>query len=1064
MRIEFNLDFGYRFLYSRRHYHPEYVWDGTIECTDGKIVSLGRLTYPESFYGPVHSPAETPLESAEWKLTTHRDQAGIHVTAECSPKAEFVLKTVQGKFTFSARQILDEGRIVFPVGSKYSYCTILVTRKGYLWYRPKPLPLETVVEPRDLKGVDILNWSRMDQGWIEPGRGAEFELTLPEYERGDDNHWLLHMQVMTAEKRQTPETQACGYIPMELWADGQKVCTQSYYLRHHDFHVQMLHDVWSQIPAESLLPGKHQFRLVNCHQTLPLLVNRLSLRPRTRNHLAMHAPAWGLAGKEFIVAVYIHGRAVPIELEYDSRLIKPVDPTELSKPMGLGLAEIRMMPLAAGQNIQIKVRDRQAGHTGQITIPAIYGIPSETSEVKVGYDMTSVPHDDTGEMDWLLDYTHRTQLGNIVVFRPFTPLPIDGSLWRQWGEFCQKHHIYVQAVDGYQDGNLIDGAGRYFMALGGHELSMFTYYGYPDNQCRTMKESVERYLNHFRKDIAERKKLGQRIGYGDAGGGHRYTLMAGADFVRAETMVAHTMQHLSQCRPAAQALGDGQWGVHIAIQHCKQPYLETHLGMYYLSLLQPWMMGASFLYEEDSLFLLMKEERQCWDDALTKGKRDITRAFYRFACTHPRIGRPEINIGVLVGRYAAPFNGFTCIDEVDPSYSVWGTLGRNEPAWGHKQPEKAVQVMDVLMPGASTHPLRQRHDRQRFYFSGTPYGDFDQVPIEADSGFLARYRLLMLLGWNTMLQEDYSKLKQYVLHGGTLFLGVPQLSTHETRDFLNAMDDLLLFNHGDVRELCGVKILGRGERYCGRWQGIDPVFDGATCPPLSRMPSVNAEEDGPCHLADVELHGARPVIVDVARRKPLLVEYLIGRGRVYLLTTWAYPGHEELSDLSGAITARLSGRYMGEYNVNDPKRETFWTRWPEGENYGKLMLLNTDWTGRNNRKQVAVKTPAVEFTTHVQEREVRIIGYLPFGTIIPDSCEPHLEFSAIASNQAQILIHSTGNQSFSFFTPASTLSITADGKPVSMTRKAGQEVRFQLSFAETTVKKLLIKFNWMTRI
>ena len=31
------------------------------------------------------------------------------------------------------------------------------------------------------------------------------------------------------------------------------------------------------------------------------------------------------------------------------------------------------------------------------------------------------------------------------------------------------------------------------------------------------------------------------------------------------------------------------------------------------------------------------------------------------------------------------------------------------------------------MPGATTHPLRQKFDKRRFYFSGSPYGDFDNV-------------------------------------------------------------------------------------------------------------------------------------------------------------------------------------------------------------------------------------------------------------------------------------------------------------------------------------------------
>ena len=38
----------------------------------------------------------------------------------------------------------------------------------------------------------------------------------------------------------------------------------------------------------------------------------------------------------------------------------------------------------------------------------IYDEPQENPPVKVGYDMTVVPHDDNGFMDWLLDYTQRT--------------------------------------------------------------------------------------------------------------------------------------------------------------------------------------------------------------------------------------------------------------------------------------------------------------------------------------------------------------------------------------------------------------------------------------------------------------------------------------------------------------------------------------------------------------------------------------------------------------------------------------------------------------------------------
>ena len=313
---------------------------------------------------------------------------------------------------------------------------------------------------------------------------------------------------------------------------------------------------------------------------------------------------------------------------------------------------------------------------------------------------------------------------------------------------------------------------------GRHEYPGVVYAQDPQkgSESTDMKNACERYIAFIKADVDEVKQMGLRPAYGDASGGHRYCYLAGTSFIRSETMVPHTQHLCSQARPAAEALGKGDWGVHIAIQHGFQlNHPEHHLGLYFLSLYQPWMMGASMIYEEDSLFQLFKEERQCWDDALTKGKRNMTREFFRFVKTHPRTGKAVRNIAFYEGRYAAPFNGFICGCEQDPDYSVWGKFGNNAPEWGHRQPEKCRHLLDVLMPGASVHPLRQQYEKRRFYFSGTPYGDFDEVPAEVSADYLKQYRLLLNFGWNTMIKEDYEKLKDFVVNGGTLFTGSPSV-------------------------------------------------------------------------------------------------------------------------------------------------------------------------------------------------------------------------------------------------------------------------------------------------
>ena len=472
-------------------------------------------------------------------------------------------------------------------------------------------------------------------------------------------------------------------------------------------------------------------------------------------------------------------------------------------------------------------------------------------------------------------------------------------------------------------------------------------------------------------------------------------------------MVPHTQHICSQARPAAEALGTGEWGVHIAIQHACQPYFENHLGIYHLSLLQPWMMGAKMIYEEDSLFDLFKEERQAWDDRLTKGKRDMTRDFFKFAKTHPRHGSPVRRIAFVEGRYAAPFNGFICDSDQRPDYPVWGLFGKNDPLWGHRQPEKCRQLLDVLMPGASTQPLRQDFTRRRFFFSGTPFGDFDEVPAEASAEYLQRYALLLHLGWNTMLQEDYDKLTAFVEHGGTLLIGLPEFSRHVRRDFLEEMLDLNLWNGGDLAELCGVRVQGPGPVFRGAWNCAGRERLASLAPKLSGIPSRSPEEDGPCRLARLQLAGAEQFIWDAATGLPLVTRFRKGKGEVYLVTAYAYPGHEMLREVVSTLMVQLCSRSLPANFVVDPSGEVFWNEWRESDSVHRLMLLNTDWTVPGNRKAVQVRCGEVSFETAVAEREAKILTVLPGTVLEPMDPRLHLEARAMAEG-ISILAHGEG--------------------------------------------------------
>ena len=54
-----------------------------------------------------------------------------------------------------------------------------------------------------------------------------------------------------------------------------------------------------------------------------------------------------------------------------------------------------------------------------------------------------------------------------------------------------------------------------------------------------------------------------------------------------------------------------------------------------------------------------------------------------------------------------------------------------------------------------------------------------------------------------------------------------------------------------------------------------------------------------------------------------MVKYQCGKGVVYTLTAFAYPGHERLQQLSARITAFLAGESRGDIHVEDFSQEIF---------------------------------------------------------------------------------------------------------------------------------------------
>lgn len=274
-----------------------------------------------------------------------------------------------------------------------------------------------------------VNSQRMQLAILEPDEILDIPVEIQLPSGGNSYKEILcHLQAMILEPgKPEGQNQAAAEIPMMILVNNTEAAKFAHYFRYHDQTVQLLEDIWTRFQMKS---GITKISLKNCHDHYPLCISRLVFEPKTTGHLQMTVPVWGLAGDTVTGKIFaVYKETVEIKFQKNTAEVD-LEP---------GWNEFDLTFQAPG--IQLKVIAFGKSITSEAFINAVYALRDENPEVMVGYDMTVVPHDDNGFMDWLLDYTSRTQLGNTVVFRNFRhrdkgiKQPPDPTLFR-WGNFA----------------------------------------------------------------------------------------------------------------------------------------------------------------------------------------------------------------------------------------------------------------------------------------------------------------------------------------------------------------------------------------------------------------------------------------------------------------------------------------------------------------------------------------------------------------------------------------------------------------------------------------------------
>ena len=262
----------------------------------------------------------------------------------------------------------------------------------------------------------------------------------------------------------------------------------------------------------------------------------------------------------------------------------------------------------------------------------------------------------------------------------------------------------------------------------------------------------------------------------------RYLYQAGYSWLGAEQMYGPEEIILSSLRGASRAYSRPLYGSLHAMQWGSGPFTDPkHALRLYMSLAVAYMHGSSHMNTEEAL----------WTDEYMNDRYSVSGKEHLFAQhqmldfveTHSRRGELKSNIAVIQGRNDA-WKSFG-------RGSLWSQKGEK---WKFNQACESFDLLKVFYPENIVNGCGPEG-----WFTSTPYGSIDLLPIEAPQDVLNQYKALIFLGWNSYEKDDFLRIRDFVFNGGTLLLTAAHLNTELQPDLPTRfpVDD------GIIREMLG---------------------------------------------------------------------------------------------------------------------------------------------------------------------------------------------------------------------------------------------------------------------
>ncbi len=274
--------------------------------------------------------------------------------------------------------------------------------------------------------------------------------------------------------------------------------------------------------------------------------------------------------------------------------------------------------------------------------------------------------------------------------------------------------------------------------------------------------------------------------------------------------------------------------------------------------------------------------------------------------------------------------------------SVWNQFNREE--WGHNEAEYSWRIAEEIGTKRTWDDIDNYGDEDLSAFPA--YGTYDIVGIEADIEKLAKYDYLIMLGWNSMTDENMDKLTEYVRRGGRLLMSAAHLNYSVKRD-----GEFVFPSNEKMEKLFGARYTGEVYRSNNGLKFRSDSLDGKILYPKTKEYTISDPlfSAGYVDYAKLELCGAEIIgaaddsfweIGRITEQVPIVIENKVGDGVATLVTSMNYPGHPAVYKLYRALVREFISSSARNCDIKIVGSDRLRYAVYEGD---KIYLLNTDY-------------------------------------------------------------------------------------------------------------------------